>query len=258
MRKVVNISNKMLGLTMLLALVGCSSVQDPSTEFQNQPAHEIFMGGEKALADRNYNTAVRHYEALDALFPFSPDQEQGLLDSIYAYYQDGDYASASAASARFIHDYPANPHVDYALYMKGSAEMIQDKSWPQRYFPVDTSSRDPGMARAAFEDFNRLIQTYPNSRYAPDARARMVYLRNMFAKKEVDIAEFYYNKKAYVAASNRASNVLMHYEQTPAEEKALYIMTKSYRHLNQNDEAQKSLETLQLNFPHSRYLRELK
>jgi outer membrane protein assembly factor BamD len=256
----MNSSNILRGFTaisLLLMLSGCSTSKDPADEFKNQSAEQIYQGGEQAISGKNYSTAVKHFEALDSLYPFNSNQEKAMIDSIFAYYQSGDYASSSAAAARFLHDYPASQHADYALYMKGSAEMIQDRSWPQRYLPVDVSSRDPGMAKAAFKDFSDLVNLFPNSTYAPDARARMVYLRNIFAKKEVDIAEFYYNKKAYVASANRAATVLAHYNGTPATEKALYLMVKSYRELGQTTEANKALETLKLTFPKSAYLRKL-
>jgi len=256
----MNSSNILRGFTaisLLFMLAGCSTSKDPADEFKNQSAEQIYQGGEQAISAGNYSTAVKHFEALDSLYPFNNYQEKAMIDSIYAYYQAGDYASSSAAAARFLHDYPASVHADYALYMKGSAEMIQDRSWPQRYLPVDVSSRDPGMAKVAFKDFSDLINIYPNSPYAPDARARMVYLRNMFAKKEADIAEFYYNKKAYVASANRGAFALEHYNGTPAEEKALYFMVQSYRKLGQTDEADKALGTLKLTFPKSDYLKKL-
>lgn len=239
-----------------LLLNGCASTQDPAEEFKNQSALQIFQGAEQSLVKHNYSTAVRHYEGLDALYPFSQYSEQAMLDSIYAYYQSGDYASADAAAARYIHVYPASPHVDYAWYMKGVSEMVEDRSWPQRYFPVDVASRDPGAATRAFTDFTILTQQYPNSSFAPDARLRMIYLRNMFAQKELEIAQFNYAKKAYVGAANRAAYVLEHFDGTPATEGALGVMVKSYRQLGQTAEADKALRTLELNFPNSKLLAE--
>jgi len=242
-------------LSLCLLLSSCASSQDPAEEFKNQSATQIYQGAETNLAKGNYTTAVKHYEGLDALYPFSDYSEQALLDSIYAYYQAGDYASSAAAAARFIRHYPGSPHVDYAWYMKGASEMVQDKSWPQRYLPIDLASRDPGVAAKAYDDFNTLVQQFPNSAYAPDARQRIVYLRNAFAQKELEIAEFYYKKKAYAAAANRAAGVLEHYEGSPAEEGALAIMVKSYRQLGMTEEANKAQQTLLLNFPSTKLLK---
>jgi outer membrane protein assembly factor BamD len=240
-----------------LLINACSSIKDPADEFKNQSAEQIFHGGEQALAKGNYSTAARHYEGLDSLYPFSAYSEQAMLDSIYAYYQNGDYASSEAAAARFIHTFPASAHVDYALYMKAVSESVEDKSWPQRYNLVDTASRDAGSSKRAFSDFAVLTAQYPESAYSPDARLRMINLRNMFAQKELELAGFYYERHDYVAASNRAAGVLEHFEGTPAQEGALAIMVKSYRALDLPQEANKALQTLTLNFPHSQYLRSI-
>jgi outer membrane protein assembly factor BamD len=240
-----------------LLLSGCASTKDPADEFANQSAQQIYQSGELALAKGKYATAVRHYEGLDALYPFSSYSEQAMLDSIYAYYQSGDPASAAATAARFIHTYPGNSHVDYAYYMKGVAEMIEDRTWPQRYFPIDLSTRDPGSARKAYNDLGQLIQLYPNSSYAPDAKQRMVYLRNMFANGELHVAQYYFIRHAYVASANRASYVLAHFNGTPATEEALGIMVLSYQHLGETAESNKAQAVLQLNYPNSTVLHKL-
>jgi len=237
-----------------LLLSGCASSKDPEAQFHGQSATQIFQGAEVALHKHNYATAVRHYEGLDALYPFSPYSEQAMLDSIYAYYQSGDPASAAATATRFIHTYPASPHVDYAWYMKAVAEMRQDRTWTQRYLPLDLAARDPGAARQAYTDLSTLITHFPASPYVPDAKQRLIYLRNLFAQHQVEVANFYWKRKAYVAASNRASSVVVNFPQTPAVEEALAIMVKSYRALGLEAEANKTLQILQLNYPHSQYL----
>jgi outer membrane protein assembly factor BamD len=135
--------------------------------------------------------------------------------------------------------------------------MIEDRSWPQRYFHVDISSRDPGAALKAYDDFALLINQYPTSAYAADAKQRMIYLRNTFAQGEVNVAKYYYIRHAYIAAANRGSYVLQHYNGTSATEEALGIMVLSYRALGQNAEAQKAQQMLDYNYPHSTVLRSL-
>lgn len=214
-------------ITGCLALSACSTTTDPEILYKDQSAQQIFMGAENNLASGNYDKAISRYEGLDALYPFSQYSEQAMLDSIYAYYKAGDYASATATAERFTHVYPANPHVDYAYYMKGVAEMIQDRPFSQRYLPMDLSMRDLVSPKKAYADFAVLIQKFPNSIYTPDAKQRMVYLRNLFAQREVEIAQFYFVRHAYVASANRANIVLSQYPGTPAEKQALDILQKS-------------------------------
>ncbi|MDX2164677.1 MAG: outer membrane protein assembly factor BamD [Gammaproteobacteria bacterium] len=218
-------------ITGCVLLSACSTTKDPEILYKGQSAHQIYTGAEQNLAARKYDSAISHYEGLDALYPFSQYSEQAMLDSIYAYYQSGDYATAAATAARFTHVYPANQHVDYAYYMKGVAEMIQDRPFSQRYLPMDLSMRDLVSPKKAYADFAILTQKFPNSIYAPDARQRMVYLRNLFAQRQVEIAQFYFVRHAYVASANRANVVLTQYKGTPAEKQALEIVQQSYQAL---------------------------
>jgi outer membrane protein assembly factor BamD len=108
-------------------LSACATTKDPSVLYKNLSAEQIYASAEQNLANGSNDKAISYYEGLDALYPFSSYSEQAMLDSIYAYYQSGDYPTAAATAERFTHIYPANPHVDYAYYMKGVAEMIQDR-----------------------------------------------------------------------------------------------------------------------------------
>lgn len=244
--------SRLLSLPCLFSIiVGCTSAATPSEMFKGQSAEQIFTGGEKALAKGRYGSAVKHFEAFDSLYPFAPESEQAHLDIIYAYYKSGDLASAVAAADRFLHLYPRSARADYALYLKGLANYEQDRAWFIRYLPLDQSERDLGTAKEAFDDFSQLLRAYPNSSYAPDARQRMVHLRNLLAKYEVNIAQYYMQRQAYVAAANRANYVLQHYQQTPAMVDALGIMVKAYKKLGMNDRADEAWHVLQLNYPRS-------
>ncbi len=214
-------------ITGCMILSACSTTKDPEILYKGQSPLQIYTGGEQNLVAGQYDKAVSHYEGLDALYPFSQYSEQAMLDSIYAYYKAGDYATAAATAERFTHVYPANPHVDYAYYMKGVAEMIQDRPFSQRYLPMDLSLRDLVSPKKAYADFALLIEKFPNSVYVPDARQRMVYLRNLFAQRQVEIAQFYFERHAYVASANRANIALKKYPGSPSEKQALELVQKS-------------------------------
>ena len=94
-----------------------------------------------------------------------------------------------------------------------------------------------------------MVARFPSSRYAPDAKARMLYLRNLLASYEIHVARYYLKRHAYVAAASRGRYVVENMQQTPAAGDALAIMTESYKHLGLEDLAATSLETLKLNFP---------
>ena len=194
-----------LAIITCFMLIGCSSIPTPSEKYANFSAEQIYQIAETKLATAHYKDAIQAYEGLDALYPFNAHAQQAQFDMIYAYYKADDMPSAAAAAERYIRLYPRDQHVDYAYYMRGLANFNQDRGFFQRYFPVDQAVRDPGTMAQSFKDFSTLIKLFPQSIYAPDAKLHLVYLRNTFAKKEEEIANFYYQKQAYEAAINRAN-----------------------------------------------------
>ena len=254
---------KKWGLGCLLAgiilLNGCSSsTTDPITDaFKGQSAEAIFKGGEQDLAKKSYKSAIKHFEALSALYPFSTYQEQGQLDLMYAYYRDQDYPSSEAAADRFIHLYPRSMHVDYAYYIKGLSDFSIDRGFGSKWVNLDLAERDLSQTKDAFNDFSQLVSLYPQSPYAPAARARMIYLRNLLATHEVEVAAFYMKHQSYVAAINRANYVVQHYQQAPAVIPAMGILITAYHALNLTDEANNMMAVLAYNYPQSQVYKDL-
>lgn len=239
-----------------LLLAACGTTTDPADAYKGESAEAIFQKGEKALRKKDYSEAIKRFEALDVQYPFGRNTEIAQFQIIYAYYKTGDYASAESAADRFIHAHPTNPHVDYAYYMRGLSNYYQNLGVFERIFSIDLATRDLTQIKKSFADFSELTTLYPHSQYAPAAHQYMVYLRNIIAAHELDVARYYYNREAYVAAANRANLVVRHYEGTPSVPEALVLMVKSYRQLNLPKNSDESMQVLQLNYPNSTYVRE--
>ena len=194
------------------------------------------------MADYNYNAAIKEYEHLTALFPFTDQARQAQLDMIYAYYRSGETDSAIDACDTFIRENPTHPRVDYAYYMEGLVNFEKQPNAVDRLFHVDLSKRPPSTANKSFAAFRTVVQQYPKSAYAHDARQRMIYLRDRLASYDVDIARYYLKRGAYVGAARRAKLVIDNYEGAPATRDALAIMIVSYDRLGMKalaDEARK-------------------
>lgn len=242
---------KKIVLTLLSALVlsGCATTPTPSQKYAKFTAEQLYQAAEIKLAKRDYREAIEAYEALDALYPFSKNIQQAELDMIYAYFQNDNMPAASASAERYIRLYPRATNVDYAYYMKGVANFYQDRGWFQRYLPTDQAVRDPGSTTQSYKDFEILLKLFPNSQYAPDARQRIVYLRNMFGRYQEEVAAFYLEKQAYVASINRAKVVVTQYGETPACQDALVTMKKAYQALGLTKQADDVALVLQTNYP---------
>lgn len=237
-------------------LVGCSTTVDPAELYKGESGEQIFQKGEAALRDKSYSEAVKRFEALDAQYPFGRNAEIAQLHIIYAYYMKDDFLSAEVAADRFIHTYPASPHVDYAYFMRGLANYYQNLGVLERIFSVNYATRDLTQIKKSFNDFAQLARSFPNSRYAPAARQYMVYLRNILASHQLHVAQYYYTRQAYVAAANRANVLVRHYQGSPEVPDALIMMVKCYRALHLTQNANDALRVLNYNYPNSVYVRE--
>ncbi|MGB6977314.1 MAG: outer membrane protein assembly factor BamD [Gammaproteobacteria bacterium] len=248
--------NRLILLLGLLFLAGCSS-SSKEDMFKGMTENQIYTGGQKALAKGHYSKAAQHFEALQANYPFGEHAEQIDRNIIYAYYKNGDAASAIAAADRYIHLYPQSSYVDYAYYMKGRVNFDRGRTHLQEMVGVNPAQRDLKYMNQAFNAFNDLLQQYPHSPYSPDARQRMIYIRNLLAQQQLEIAQFYFTRQVYVAAANRASLVVRHYEGAPQVIPALVLMVKSYRALGLTDQANDALQVLQYNYPTAPELKSL-
>ncbi|MEZ5491501.1 MAG: outer membrane protein assembly factor BamD [Gammaproteobacteria bacterium] len=238
-------------LTCALLLSGCGLFgDDEEDEFAALSTEEQFYQlASQQLNAQNFRAAIATYQALEARFPFGRFATQAQIELVYAYYRNGDLEAAIAAADRFIRLNPEDPNIDYAYYMKGLSSFTADNSFLDRFLPTDPSKRDPGKARESFAEFSQLLALYPDSPYAADARARMVYLRNSLGQYEIHVANYYLSRRAYVAALNRASYVVENFQGTPAVSEGLSIMVECYLRLGLNDLADSSLTVLRENYP---------
>jgi outer membrane protein assembly factor BamD len=254
MKKFLYASLAILSL-VLLSLAGCSTTFDAAEAFRGESPEQIYAKGVDAMHDKNYQNAIKRFEALDVQYPYGRNTENAQLFLVYAYYITNDFASSEAAADRFIHTHPTNPHVDYAYFMRGLSNYYQNLGVFEKFFAVDLASRDLTQIKKSYTNFAELTRLFPRSRYAPAAHQYMIYLRNVMANYELHIAEYYYDRGAYVAAANRANQVVQQYQGAPAVPEALVIMVKSYRKLNLPQNTNEALSVLQYNFPRSNYLK---
>jgi outer membrane protein assembly factor BamD len=228
---------------------GCSSRKDDELL---SDAQQYYDKGSRALQKGDYQTSIVHYETLEARYPFSKQARQAQLDLIFAYYSNREPESVIDAARQFERENPSHPRVDYAIYMRGMALFSGEKSAFHRFFNIDLSMRPPKDARDSYSAFAELIRRFPDSRYAPDARQRMLFLRNRVAQHENHIARYYYDRGAYAAALSRANYALKVFDGAPTTSDSLTIMVDSYRKLGMYDLANDAELVLVKSFPDAR------
>lgn len=239
-------------------LAGCSIFGEKKevNEFAGWSVDKIYAQARDELTNKDYNRSAVLLEATIAQYPFSPQAVQAQFELPYAFWKDDERVKALAAADRFIATNPSHPKIDYIYYIKGLINFNQNVSYLATLTGEKLNDRDPKAAKESFAAFKTLTDKYPNSRYAKDARERMVFLVNSLAQQEVGIAQFYLERDANLAAINRAQGVLRDFDGTPATEEALIIMVKAYDALKMNDMRDDASRVLTANYPNS--TRELK
>src|SRR5438046_9737054 len=217
------------------ALSGCSSLDSTNDETLGWSAQRIYGEAKDAQAGRDYQKAIKLLEKLEARYPYGRYAQQAQLEVAYCQWKDGERASAIAAADRFIKLYPNHPNVDYAWYLKGMINFNDLQGVLSWLTTPDMSDRDPKASREGFLAFKEVVTRFPESRYAPDAAARMRYLINALANHEVHVARYYMKRGAYIAAANRAQYAIEHYPQAPAVEEAIVLLMRAYNALGMND-----------------------
>ncbi|MDQ6880860.1 MAG: outer membrane protein assembly factor BamD [Pseudomonadota bacterium] len=230
---------------------GCSSTPDDKTT--SWSPNRIYAEAKDELKSGAYDKAIPLFEKLEGRAAGTPLAQQAELEKAYAQYKSNDQAQAQATLERFIKLHPASPALDYALYLKGIVNFNDNLGVFSFLSRQDLSERDQKAAKESFESFKELAARFPESRYAPDAKARMTYIVNSLAQYEVHVARYYYSRGAYVAAINRAQSAVSDYQDVPALEEALYIMVRSYDALGMTQLRDDAKRVMEKNYPRSTY-----
>lgn len=246
---------KIPNILLLLSLVlssGCAwlgSDDEETTDTSGYTERDFYEKIQSSLNARRWNIAIENLQLLESQFPFGKYAEQAQLELIYAQYRSVDYEACIASADRFIRLHPQHPNVDYAYYLKGLSELSQTSGLLDSFMPTDHTMRDPGTARQAFTTLTEMLSRFPESPYAPDARKRMINLRNELARAEIHAANYYFSRGAYLAAANRGRYVVENFQQTPAVPDGLAVMAQAYYLLGMDSLSDNAARVLAINYP---------
>ena len=242
-----------MAVALVAIAAGCARFgdRDDADDYGSPEATQqaLYEDAQQSLGAGNYADSIVRLQRLEARFPFGRFAEQAQLELIFAHHMVADHDAAQAAADRFIRLHPQHPKVDYAFYMRGLSSLAQDRGIFRRFLGTDISRRDITNIKQAFAHFNELVTEFPGSTYAKDARQRMIYIRNVLAAHELNVASYYLGRGAFVAAANRARYVIENFSQTTAAPDALAVLIESNWQLGLDDAAHDALEVLALNFP---------
>lgn len=239
--------NFLRNFLIVFLIVSCSSNEELPDE--RLVEKELYDQAQSRLKSASYSTAIISLETLESRFPFGRYAEQAQAELIYAYYMNSQFEASESAAQRFINLHPRHSHTGYAYYMKGLASFTDDAGLFTRYFQSDLAKREVIMAQKSFDELSDFITRYPDSKYVPHAKQRMIYLRNLLAEHEIYVAQFYMKRGAYLAAVGRAKYVIEHLPNTPQTPYALSILIEAYEILEYPELRDINLKILNSNFP---------
>jgi outer membrane protein assembly factor BamD len=237
-----------------ILLSGCSAIDlitpdEEPDEKANLSAAELYHEAKASLDNKSYVNAIELYEALESRYPFGRYAQQSQVELAYAYYKQDEPESAIATANRFIRIHPRHNNIAYLYYLKGLINFNRGIGFLDRYLPTDQSQRDPGAALTSLDDFGTLIRRFPDSPYVADSKQRIISLKSNLALHDLNVANYYMKRQAYVAAINRSKHIIEEYQHTTAVPRALLLMVEAYQYIGMNDLAADAQRVYSLNYP---------
>ena len=231
-------------LAALSAAIPLAACADKETAvYVERQADDLYNDAMDSLEAKKFEKAASLFDEVERQHPYSVWATKGQLMAAYSLYQSNQYDEAIVALDRFIQLHPSNRDTPYALYLKALSyyEQISDVAWDQK------------MTELAMKTLNELITRYPGSKYARDAKIKIVLTHGHLAGKEMSVGRYYLNQGNYLAAINRFKSVIDNYQTTTHVPEALHRLTESYLAIGIEEEARKTAAVLGHNYPGSEW-----
>ena len=230
-----------------LALAACAGKQKkPRLAYEERPVELLYATGADRLDRGLWNQAVQYFGEVERQHPYSEWSRRAILMTAYAHYQGNDYAEAIGDADRFISLYPGNPAAAYAHYLKAICYFEQ----------IVDVGRDQAATGQALANLTEIVQRYPRTEYAADARLKIDMVNDQLAGKEMTIGRYYLRQGDTLAAVGRFKTVIDRYQTTSHTPEALYRLVESYLTLGLIEEAKRNGAVLGYNYPGDAWYRD--
>jgi outer membrane protein assembly factor BamD len=246
-----------MALALVLATTGCARVKGmfkDKDKNEGLPVSQLYDRAHGLMESGRWSSASETFTRLIAQYPYGPYTEQALIEQAYAEYKSGKHDDAVSTIDRFIRTYPTHKNIAYLYYLRGLSNMARNTVFLSKAFKLDMSNRDLQSPQQAYNDFSTVATRYPNSKYAADARQRMVFLRNEFARFELTSGLYYLRRGAWVAAADRGTYLLETYPQSEYQNDAVALLAESYTRMGNTALAADARRVLEQNDPQHPWL----
>jgi outer membrane protein assembly factor BamD len=232
----------LVAVAAALLVAGCNKTTESADAFaDDEPAGTLYNQALDKLNAGKLGDAAKSFDEVDRQHPYTDEARKAILMSAFAQYRRGRYDDTVASANRFLTLYPGSPDAPYAEYLIGSSYFHQ----------IPDITRDQQATQRALASLQEIVDRYPDSEYADDAKKKIIVARDQLAGKEMQIGRYYLERREYIAAVNRFKSVVTNYQDTRHVEEALERLTEANLSLGLISEAQTAAAILGHNFPDS-------
>ena len=225
-------------ISILFILVSCSNIENDKKQAIETDV-DIYKRALLFIEENDYKSALNEFENLLLNYPFSDLAVKSEITSAYSLYEDNQIQKAINKLNSFIEMNPTGELTIYAHYLLGMCYYIQ----------TSQKGRDASLSLKAINYFQIIESKYPNSKYAKDAKLKILYLKNRLAENELAVGKFYLKKNASGSAIKRFKVILEKFQNTSVIPETLYRLSEALLITGLKEEAQKSIAILNYNFP---------
>lgn len=225
-------------ISILFILVSCSNIENDKKQAIETDV-DIYKRALLLIEENDYKSALNEFENLLLNYPFSNLAVKSEITSAYSLYEDNQIQKAINKLNSFIEMNPTGELTIYAHYLLGMCYYIQ----------TSQKGRDASLSLKAINYFQIIESKYPNSKYAKDAKLKILYLKNRLAENELAVGKFYLKKNASGSAIKRFKVILEKFQNTSVIPETLYRLSEALLITGLKEEAQKSIAILNYNFP---------
>ena len=230
----------LVAVILALAVTGCAGKKHKSKlAYEERPVELLYSAGANRIDRGQWSQAVDYFQEVERQHPYSEWSRRAILMQAYAHYQGNNYTEAVADADRFISLYPGNPTAAYAYYLKAICYFEQ----------IVDVGRDQAATGQALDNLTNVVQRFPNTEYAQDARLKIDMVNDQLAGKEMTIGRWYLRQGDTLAAANRFKTVVDRYQTTSHTPEALYRLVEGYLTIGLLDEAKRNGAVLGYNYP---------
>ena len=204
---------------------------------------ESWNEGLRQLESGDSLFAAKKFNEVEILFPQSEWAPKSTLMAAYAYYYQDYYMDTIDEINIFIKKYPNHKDMDYANFLMGMAY----------YDQIVDEKKDLKSIMMAKSQFEKVVNNYPNTDYALDAKFKLDLIADILASKEMYVGRYYFDKKKWIPAINRFKNVVTNYDTTIYIEEALYRLVEIYYLIGLEEESKKYAQLLGYNYQSSEW-----